>query len=66
MIRFNTTYLLFGADDLSDTDLITEEKVKELGMMAWKGVFPKLQQRMGKGSLQKKCTLWSDTPSPQL
>ena len=46
--QYSLTIALFGADDILDADSVTEEKVKEHGMMAWNGVFPKLQKRMGK------------------
>ena len=55
MFRFNTKHqyslsiAIFGVDDLSDTDLITEEKVKKLGMIAWNDVLRDgNQKRMGK------------------
>ena len=47
--QYSLSIAIFGADDLSDTDLITEEKVKKLGYVAWNEVLRDgNQKRMGK------------------
>ena len=47
--QYSFTIALFGGGDLSDTDLLTEEKIKEHGVMAWRvGALKGYQRRVGK------------------